>query len=120
MLHDHFNGNVEFLHSFYSLDVAKLQTCVSHISVIIPSLIITSHIQILQHDQHLVSMGTGSQTGRDATALIGGVILVPVCLQLVGSDFTCMGAVCVPASRVLGLLWKLDVFDDHRGPLAAL
>ena len=88
--------------------------------VVIPSLIITSRIQILQYDQHLVTMGTSSQAGGGPTALIGGVVLVPVCLHLVGCHLTSVGSVCVPAAGVLGLLWKLDVFDDHGRPLAAL
>lgn len=88
-------------------------------SVKLPSLVITGHVQVLQHNQHLVSMGTGSQAGWDPTALIGGIVLVPVRLHLIGSYFASVGAICVPAPGVLGLFWKLDMFDDHRGLIAA-
>ena len=86
----------------------------------LPSLIKPSRIQILKHYQHLISMGRGSQACGDPTVRIGGIVLVPVCLHLVGSDFTCMGAVCVPAAWVLWLLGKLNMLDDYRWPFAAL
>lgn len=88
-------------------------------SVTSPPPIITGHIQVLQHNQHLVSMGTGSQAGRDTTALTGGVVLVPVGLHLIRSHFTCVGSICVLAARVLSVFWKLDMFDDHRGMITA-
>lgn len=90
------------------------------VSVVVPSLIVPGHIQVLQHDQHLVSMGGGSQAGGDPTSLVGGIVLVPVGLHLVGPHLACVGSVSVPAARVLGLLRKLDVFGDHGWPVTAL
>lgn len=88
--------------------------------VVVPSLVIAAHIQVLQHDQHLISVGKGSQAGGAPTLLAGGVVLVPVGLHLVGPHLACVGPVGVPAARVLGVLRELDVLDDHGRPLAAL
>lgn len=88
--------------------------------VLIPSPIKSRHIQILQNYQHLVAMGTGGQAGGDAAAVVGGEVLVPVRLHLVGPDLPPMGAVCVPAAGMLRLHRELDVFEDDGGPPAAL
>ncbi|TNN51225.1 hypothetical protein EYF80_038545 [Liparis tanakae] len=74
----------------------------------------------VEHDQRLVSLGTSLQADGGPTAPIGGVVLVPVRLHLVGSHFTRVGAVRVPADGVLRRRRELDVLDDHGRPVAAL
>jgi len=106
--------DVEAVHSFD----AELQCFTQNARI--PSLIVTRRVQILQHDQHLVSLGTSRQADGGPTAPIGGVVLVPVRLHLVGPHFTGVGAVRVPATGALGLRRELDVLDDHGRPVAAL
>lgn len=96
-------------------------TCTSFkVYMAVPSLVIAAYIQVLQHDQRLISVGKSSQACGDPTLLVRGIVLVPVGLHLVGPDLTYVGPVGVPAAWVLGVLRKLDMFDDHRRPLASL
>lgn len=67
-------------------------------------------------------MGTGRQAGGDAAAVVGGEVLVPVRLHLVGSDLPSVGPVRVPAAGAGAprLLRELHVLEDDGGPAAAL
>lgn len=67
-------------------------------------------------------MGTGRQAGGDAAAVVGGEVLVPVRLHLVGSDLPSVGPVRAPAAGAGAprLLRELHVLEDDGGPAAAL